>query len=213
MKLKSAVFCAIIALGLVAGAYATDWYQIKVTTGNNYELYRFYWKYYKIEDQSGNSRNYNYNTTILLAQQSISVGNVFTNILAILTVGAALLLATIVYQGCRILFKIGKGSNICRIIGVIISVGAMVLLAVAFFELFSITKAFQQDKWEQCETSLISGQYTDLWCGKLLGTYTDKGLITTTVYDWKPDIGWWLTLAALVVSAFVIGGVMRSKRT
>jgi len=212
MKLKGAIVAAIISLGLCIGAYATSWYNIVDTAGSSVTTYTFFWDHYTTTDVKGNSQVTKYSANGVLDHPLPQTADVFNEILAFLTAGAAALLATIVFQGLRVFCKLGKGSSVCRVIGSIIIAGAMIVLAIAFFSFLNITKAFLQDNWPGC-TSILLGDLdnTHRNCAKLMGSDTQNVIITYS-YAWKPDIGWWLCLAGLVVAAFSVGGVMRSGR-
>jgi len=208
MKLKGAVVAAIISLGLCVGAWATPWYQLTYTVGSKTSVQTFYWTHY-IESSGGDSSTTDYLPSSGTRYPHIAA--IFSNILAFLTAGAALLLATVVLQGLRAYCKLGKGSKVIKIIGQLIVFAALVLLGVAFFSFLGITKAFLNDQWSVCYLGSSSG-YNNYNCATLMGTYSNTFILVNYSFDWKPAIGWWLCLAALVVSGFTVGGVFASKR-
>jgi len=106
-----------------------------------------------------------------------------------------------------------KKSKICRIVGILLSVAALVLLAVSFFSFMNITKAFLTDQYWGCEDTHIPPTYENRNCLKLLGSDDGTGFgITAVGYEWKPDVGWWLLLGAIFVSSFMVGGSFASNR-
>jgi len=220
MKAEGAIIAAIIALGLAIGAWATSWYKIELTTISKLDssdsdttTTTFFWVQYITSDSSsGKSQTIKYtgNSGALSPPNYPDIATTFSNCLAFLTAGAACLIATIVLQGLRVWCKFGKGSNCWRIIGQLIVTAATVLLAVSFFSFLNITKAFSNEQWPECLTGI--NNYDNYMCSSVLGKNTTNGLVTTTDYDWKPDVGWWLLLASLFVSFFSVGGVLASGK-
>jgi len=213
MKLQTAIVASIIALGLCVGAWATSWYKVVDTNGSSITTYKFYWEQFGVSDKDGNTQVHKYDDDSVFAKQLPEIKAMFAQILAFLTAGAAALLFIVIFQGLRQFTKMGRGSSMCRIIGVIVSVGAMVVLAIAFFSFFNITKAFLQDDWPGC-TNLSLGDLANTHrnCDTLMGHDEHTVFTIPQSYQWGPDVGWWLTLAALVVSAFAVGGSLTSKK-
>jgi len=221
MRLKLALAAALIALGLCVGAWATSWYVIDdnyaapgLTSTTYNTTYKFYWQDF-IEttatiaksSTSSTATTYKYKPSSSLDKSYPQIATTFTNCLTFLTVGAALVLATLVFQGLREFCKLGKGSKFCKLFGFLVVIAATVLLAVAFFSFLNITKAFASDQWGSCNTS-----YDNVNCNTLIGDSPNTILGVTHDYSWKPDVGWWLLLGALFVSFFAVGGVLSSEK-
>jgi len=210
MKLKGAVIAGIISLGLCIGSYSTSWYRIDATyivVGTR--TYKFFWQDYTT--QSGGSLTTTEYTNNNLRNLP-TVNTTFESSLSTLTIGAALLLGAIVFIGLRAFFGVGKKSKICRFVGVLLSIAALVLLAVSFFSFLNITQAFLKDQWSDCLNVSLSPTFKNRNCLNLMGSDTGSGFATSTNYVWKPDVGWWLLLAAIIVSFGLAGGSFASNR-
>lgn len=213
---------AIISLGLAVGAWATSWYIIQSTVtpvigDAETTTYTFFWVQYTKSDGHGNSQTMKYtgNSGVTAPPNYPDIATTFSNSLAFLTAGAACLIATIVYQGLRVWCKVGKGSNLCRILGNLLVTAGAVLLAVSFFSFLNITKSFLNSQWPGCGVlNGLSVDYNNYNCNKALGNQTVNGIANayTTQIEWRPDVGWWLLLASLFVSFFSVGGVLSSGR-
>jgi len=213
MILKGALVAALIAVGLAVGAWATSWYKLQSTIGSSTTTTQFFWTDYTTTDSNGNAKTLKYTDDSTIGAPSLpTIANTFSNCLAFLTAGAACMIATIVYQGVHLAFKVGKGSKACKIIGQLIVTAGMVLLAVSFFSFLNITKAFLTDQWSACRP-LLSTDYNHYNCVELMGSNPQSNSpLPNTNYVWGPDIGWWLLLGSLAVSMFAVGGVLGSRR-
>lgn len=200
MKLKGSMICGVIGVGLLVGAYATSWYRldsnslIKTTT-------TFFWQ--KVTVKAGDStKSAKYDDAGL-----DHIKDTFASVLTFMTIGTAVLLASVVLNALRVWLKFGKGSRIMKYIAIIIAVAAVVLLGIAWTTFFNITKAFKDDTWPSCyDISSTSAQYN---CKSLMGKHNYS---SSRDYKWRPDIGWFLCIAGFVFAGISMGAVLSSRR-
>jgi len=206
MHLKVALGATIVAIGLVIGAWATEWYRINFDHTNilgdaDGESWKFYCDHLTASPDGGDTQNHKYNQDPKFPK----VADTFSTCLTFLTVGGAVLIGAGVITALRLFFDFK--SKIWTWIVILGTIAAEVLLCISFFTFLNMPKALADDHWPECSTSLIGGPYNQYMCDKILGKDNDYDGGTL---QWLPGVGWWLLLGAIVFGAIASGETLKS---
>jgi len=205
MHLKVALGATIVAIGLIAGSWGTEWYRINYTGSGsiinpNYNQ-KFYWDHVVTKINDGDDQNHKYTEDPELTH----IKQTFDTCLTFLTVGGAVLVGAAVINILRLFFDFkGKFWAYIVIIG---TIAAEVLLCISFFTFLNIKQAFTQDKWGDCREGLLSTDYNKNMCDRIIGKNTDSGTL-----EWLPGVGWWLLLGAIVFGSIASGENLKSGK-
>jgi len=215
MKLKIAIVCFVIAVGLVIAAYSVSWYKIKVTYPNNIinkaeDDFYFYWEDWT-HVTNGQTTTYNYTSNSIFGVQLPNVKNTFQSVLGFIIVAGCLLVASAVWNILRLWMKCLKNS-FGKFIAIGAAVAAVVFLAISFFTFLQIPSSFLKDQFPPCKVGLLGSNYDSRNCHSILGSDQSSTFGFNSDYNYSPDAGWWLNLAAIVVAGFGLGHVLASHR-